>query len=717
MDAIYPQALAKAERLLSPEGVAAWQGGVERMAALGRGQGPVLAFLDAVPDAAVAADESIIAPAAETAAYLAAVPELAVEEAFLSVLPAVARRVEDATAVRAWFSLARRMAQLARPGLAPLIDHLPHLLEMVGIAGLARWIEFGISTYKSQPDHVALFFALETADSQAALQRQRHGTLLVDVERQLRFTLRAFWDLDVQIRAFTPVGEQARRPHPFIDKQGFHFPDVLDDAGGVSALDRYRAMAAHLAAHRLWSRPYLADNYSQLQHLAIEVFEDTRVERLAAARHPGLLRLWRRLHPIPRAGAVPEGYSTIRHRLARLSRALLDPEYRHGDPVFAEFIARFEDEMAKDPLDPDLSARLGVALLPRIRTPDFREPRIWFEDTVVPYRDDNRWIWRFLEDTDSKDDFHSDHGTEEPPLLDMRLPVHYPEWDAEADDYRPDWTTVYETTPRIGDGAEIDRLLDRHQALARRIRQVIDRLKPQHRRRVRGQASGDELDLDGVVRAAVELKAGREPDLRIYQHHVPDGRDIAVLLLLDLSQSLNDKVPGGETTLLQLGQEATALLAWAVERLGDAFAIAGFASKSRHQVRYVHFKEFEEPWDPVTKGRLAAMEAGLATRMGAALRHAGSILDDRREAKKLLLLLSDGEPADIDVDDDDYLKADTHMAVGELRARGIATFCMTLDTKADAYVADVFGKNGYTVVDQIGRLPEKLTRLFLSLTK
>ena len=159
------------------------------------------------------------------------------------------------------------------------------------------------------------------------------------------------------------------------------------------------------------------------------------------------------------------------------------------------------------------------------------------------------------------------------------------------------------------------------------------------------------------------------------------------------------------------------MLAWAVESLGDPFAIAGFSSNTRHEVRYTHFKGFTESWGDIPKSRLAAMQAGYSTRMGTALRHAGKYLEPRREEKKLLLVLSDGEPSDIDVQDIHYLKNDTHMAVNELERQGITTYCITLDAQADSYVSDIFGASHYTVIDRLERLPEKLPQLFMALTR
>ena len=158
------------------------------------------------------------------------------------------------------------------------------------------------------------------------------------------------------------------------------------------------------------------------------------------------------------------------------------------------------------------------------------------------------------------------------------------------------------------------------------------------------------------------------------------------------------------------------MLGWAVDKLGDELAIAGFSSNTRHEVRYQHIKGYSESWDDEVKGRLGAVEAGFSTRMGAALRHAATTLAQRKSDKKLLLVLTDGEPADIDVDDDRHLIEDTRKAVLELDQQGIYTHCINLDKKADEYIGDIFGKQ-YTVIDNVDRLPEKLPQLFMALTK
>ena len=194
-------------------------------------------------------------------------------------------------------------------------------------------------------------------------------------------------------------------------------------------------------------------------------------------------------------------------------------------------------------------------------------------------------------------------------------------------------------------------------------------------------------------------------------------RDLSVLVLLDLSESTNDIVRACGQSVNALACEATVLLSSAMERIGDRFSIDGFCSNGRGEVRYLRFKDFGESFDEVAKARLAGMTGQLSTRMGAALRHATRRLRAEACDKRLILVITDGEPSDIDVHDPKYLHADTRKAVEEATRAGVYTYCMSLDPKADAYVSRIFGARNYTVMDRIDRLPEKLPGLYLRLTR
>jgi nitric oxide reductase activation protein len=493
-------------------------------------------------------------------------------------------------------------------------------------------------------------------------------------------------------------------------------PDVYDESRGVSGLDRYRVALAHMAAHRRWSSPVFADNFSPLQRLAIECFEDARVETLMLREYPGLRRLLLALHPTPVEGACdPERQACLRHRLAMFSRAVLDPAHGYVDVDLHEFLARFHALLEDGPSSTAEIAQLAISWAARTRRQSDQLANTFFDDTEVGYRDDNRHLWRFHELSDDEEQFDQSSPVKREELQTLP-PRHYPEWDYQSQTYRPDWVSLYEHLHPAGNPADIDRLLLQHQALAKRLKRLLDLLKPQDRVRLRFQEDGSELDLDVALRSLIDFKSGHTPDARINMSHRTDGRSFAVMLLLDLSQSLNEQATGSDQTVLALSQQAVSLLAWAIEQLGDRFAIAGFHSNTRHEVRYLHIKGYDEHWGDDVKGRLAAMQAGWSTRMGPAMRHAAHYLQAQQADKKLLLVLTDGQPADVDVTDEQLLIEDARQAVQELDQQGMFSYCISLDPQADRYVQDIFGRQ-YTVIDHIESLPEQLPRLFMALTR
>ena len=298
----------------------------------------------------------------------------------------------------------------------------------------------------------------------------------------------------------------------------------------------------------------------------------------------------------------------------------------------------------------------------------------------------------------------------------ISAPFHYQEWDYQVQLYRPHWATVYERRATKGDAAMVDKILFDYRPVAHKIRHIIDRLSPQGVQRERNLEDGDEIDINAAVDAMISIRMGKQPDTRITMRNVIKNRDLAVTVLLDLSASTNDTINGSDKTVLDLTREAATLVSTAISGIGDPFAVHGFASEGRHDVHYYRFKDFRQKFNDEVKARLDGMQGGLSTRMGAAMRHAGHHLLGQPERRKLLLLVTDGEPADIDERDPQHLRHDTRKAVDELAAKGVLTYCLTLDPNADAYVKRIFGENHYTIVDHVDRLPEKLPTLFASLT-
>ena len=731
LEDVFEDCVNDACRQLTPEGVKAYLKGASLVCMIGRGFDPVLVYLEEMPTVAHRVGEASLELVSKTVWDMSRSPNGKAIPLFLDTVAEAARRLGSEDCFTHYVELIVEMmentsrsihnnqnATIPSPGLPELLKQIPYLLNQLSLEGLKNWMAYGVRNYYMRPDYQAGYFSLQSADSKAMLQRERHGTLFMDNERKLDSYLKGLWNETEHFIPYSLGFDELRKPRPYYDNIGMRVPDVYDDKNDISGIDRYRATIAHMAAHRRWTTAIVADNFSPFQRVAVEILEDSRVEFLAMQQYPGLRNIFKALHPIPvEDDCNPEKESCILHRLAMLSRAILDDQHGYKNPVIQEFVDRFYAVLAEGEASAKEMSSIAISFVAKTRLQTDQSPNIRFENTEVDYRDDNRHMWVFIEENDEAEDYDASRETRDEEFeVDGLPPRHYKEWDYQSNSYKPDWVSLYESLHPSGNAADIDRLLEKNSAIAKKLKQILDTLKPQQYVRVRYQEEGSELDLDVAIRSLIDYKAGSQPDPRINMSHKHDGRDIAVMLLLDLSQSLNDIPDGCEQTILELSQEAVSLLGWAIEHLGDKFAIAGFSSNTRHEVRYQHIKGFSEHWNEMVKARLAAIEAGYSTRMGAAMRHAAHYLGAQKADKKLLLIVTDGEPSDIDTDDEQVLIQDAHKAVQELDQDGIFTYCINLDPHADDYVQDIFGRQ-YSVIDHVDRLPEKLPKLFMSLTK
>jgi len=740
LDDTFEDCMQEAFVSLSDQGIKDYLKGASLVCMIGRGFEPVLVYLEEMPQVAKLLGEESLSLVSESVWELSRSPNGNSIPPFLDSVAEASRRLGSMELFQKYIDLLFDLSEqttgsihghhktFPSPGLPLLLANAPYLLNQLSLEGLQNWVNYGIRNYPNHPERQEDYFSLQSADSKAILQRERHGTLFVDNERKLSLYLKALWNEKLYMIPYSSGYDELRKPIPYYDNLGVRIPDVLDDfelkntdcfeGNCITGLNRYRAILAHVMAHKYWSKPIVADNLSPFQRIAVEAIEDSRVEYLAYKKYPGLKKIFLALHPKPvEEDCHSEEESCIRHRITMLSYAILNPQHGYKNAEIIEFSQRFHNEMQEDDGSTYSMSKIATSFIARTRRQSDQLPNVYFKDTEIEYRDDNRHLWTYIEMGDEEEMFEEHRSKAEINEEDDKglPPRHYHEWDYSTKSYRPDWVSLYETLHPPGNPQDIDDILDKHAALAKYLKQLLDLLKPQHYVRIRYQEDGSELDLDTAIRSLIDYKSGANPDPRINMSHKHDGRDIAVFLLLDLSESLNEKAAGSEKTILELSQEAVALLSFAIEHLGDKFAIAGFSSNTRHEVRYQHIKGYSEHFDDDVKARLAAMEAGYSTRMGAALRHAAHYLGSQQCDKKLLLVLTDGEPADIDVSDSKLLIQDAHKAVQELDQEDIYTFCINLDPHADEYVQDIFGKQ-YLVIDKVEQLPEKLPYLFMSLT-
>ena len=748
----------EAARIMSPAGLKDYLDGARAMIALGKGPGLLLAYLDEMPQVVRECGEDAIRDVVGAVLKLASMVSGEILTLAISTLPGAASRFGDPELLRGYLQLLHRLSAKAPRGMRPMFGVLQELLAKLTLSGLRRWVDFGAEAYRRDLPKQADYFGLISEDSRAILEQERRGTLFIDTQRRLNFYLRAFWGRDFFLR---PSAADFSGFRPYIEDGALHLPDAVDTIAAVSGIDVYRAMAAHMAAHVAYTEKGLGQEaLNPAQIFLVGLFEDARVEHCAASAFPGLRGLFRALMPVSPDDHYEHATMFL---LERIARALLERGQWTGDVEVDALIEQFHDHVDDRQRDTMLSWSHGVELYnilaDRRAVPSLRI----LESLNIPYRDDNRFVWavdshdwdnsaayqpelqqqvrrnvglmEFVNEVDVEtagDDAqevwvlsselfpyedegisYNDMEGREP----LSPPFHYGEWDYKVQLKRPGWTTVTERRQTRGDPEAIDDILVTHPGVRHRVKQIVDRLRPQGVSRQRRLEDGDELDIGAAVDAIVMTRIGMQPDPRITMRNVVNRRDLAVLILLDLSESTNETVRGSDKTVLDLTREASALVASAIDGIGDPFAIHGFASDGRHDVQYYRFKDFDQQLDAEAKSRMAGMAGGLSTRMGAAMRHAAHHLNQRSERHKLLLIVTDGEPADIDERDPQYLRMDAKKAATELQQSGINSYCLTLDPEADRYVSRIFGTNNYTIIDRVERLPEKLPTLFAQLTK
>lgn len=490
-----------------------------------------------------------------------------------------------------------------------------------------------------------------------------------------------------------------------------------------------RAMVAHAVAHLRHSAP--ARPAGALKPMGIAVasaIEDARVERLLCRDFPGVHGWFTAfLAPVPDARDL--GFHAL---ISRMDRVLMLPAWQDDNHWVNKARRLFEQTVAHAGLEDGAAFRAIASVLAN----DLGQMRVRFEprDHTVPapYRDDNSYLWDFGEARTPPDEAVAlQHAGARPPPLsgaanEGEAPrdggqhpepepepalgrYTYPEWDRTQERLRPDWCTVIETRPAwqgLQDlGEQPASPHDRVHARALPRTRHLDRA-----RRLRRQWEGDDIDLNAAIEMRVDRRLGLRPDARLFTRAGRGPRPSSLLVLLDLSASANDAGAHG-VSLLDIEKQAALLLAASALRGIDRLAIHGFSSNTRAEVYYCRLLDFGQPLDAAARATIGAVRGRYSTRMGAALRHATSLLRGEPEGRRAIVLVTDGAPSDIDVHDPKYLVEDARQAVAEARAAGVHAACMAVDGAADACVRRIFGWRNHGIADDARSLPARLARL------
>ncbi len=328
----------------------------------------------------------------------------------------------------------------------------------------------------------------------------------------------------------------------------------------------------------------------------------------------------------------------------------------------------------------------------------------------------------------------------------------YDEWDYHSRTYLRGWCRLHEERLRGEDGsAFLESVHHRHGALLARVRRQFQHIKPESTQRVRKVSDGEEIDLDRVVEARIDIRAGLAPSERVYMRRDRARREVAAAFLVDLSASVREPVPDpdGEPAkpqiadtedrpfwavrpslverddqrrrVIDIQKEALALMVQALEALGDEYGIYGFSGESRESIEFYVAKELGDRLSARVWNAIAAMHSHRYTRMGTAIRHTIRKLDRQSARRKVMLLISDGYPQDIDYgpdrDDRQYGIHDTAQALREAELAHIQTFCVTIDRAGHDYLRKMCPEGRYLIIDEVESLPVELGKVYRSLTR
>ncbi len=736
----FRRCLDQARDVYNDEEREAWAQAVLDLANVNVGPSALIAFsrLSAQNDHRLSAATlaNIARGAAEIGRSAGAASVRAVLEARLGLAKKMDPQPPGAEAVwwRAWL----RLALEAPPCVVALAPHSARIFDAGGADALEKFVTAGLRAAGADARARLRFFRFDDAEAHRILDRLEGQKTFTEARRRMRTFATALWGFNAPIEAAGLASDGGLARRASLSGGMVRVPEVFN---GVAAPDMdtlFAATVAHATAHlALGKQRFLVGSLKPLQIVLVGLIEDARIEALAMRRLPGLRHLWARFHV-----AAPSGVKTATALLARLSRALFDPDYQDEDG----FVSKGRELFAAEPNleDAELSRSIGGLL-----GNDMGQMRVQFNAksyVIEPiYRDDGLGLWDFPVPPDAPPEDALMHveaaraqegesnrknprredaepekvGRARPRPSDERgaIVATYPEWDCAAQVERGEWTTVREIAPRWADPGAIELALERETALRLRIERLIRAARLGRMKRLRRQPEGPDFDLDAAVDAAIASRLGDSPDPRIYRLNAPQIRDVAVSVLIDASESTRDCVAPGGASILAIEQIAVAMLSRAMEGLSDRFALRAFASSGRSDVRFTRVKDFDQRFDREAMSRLAGLTSGLSTRLGAALRHAGAELSTVKATRKILLALTDGAPSDIDVADLLDLAEDARRATLWLRSQGIEVFGIVMDPSGFGAGRIVFGRTNHLPVRRIEELPSRLAELYFRVAR
>lgn len=338
--------------------------------------------------------------------------------------------------------------------------------------------------------------------------------------------------------------------------------------------------------------------------------------------------------------------------------------------------------------------------------------------------------WNNLEEESEPEDWQgaeswANNEIPEQPLEAGETAFDYDEWDRDLGDYRLGWSRVIEKRTRRGDRQFVELTRERYKGTISSVRHQFQLMKPENLTRIHNEVDGEDYDLNAVIDYVIDRRArdGHVSE-RLYTKKLRKQRDVAVAFLLDQSSSTARTItrnplqpythPGRR--IIEIEKEGLVLMSEALEAVGDVYSIYGFTSEGRRNVKFYVVKDFQEKYSEEIERRIGGITFQNNTRLGAAIRHAANKLLRQEARTKLLVILTDGRPYDHDYGDAKYAREDVREALRDTKLNGITPFCITIDRESEQELKDLYGDVGYTIIDDVLSLPERMPNIYRRLT-
>ena len=649
-----------------------------------------------------------------------------------------------------WLMLIEKMTNLAPEALEILLKEMSFLVEKMNVSQMEDWFLTCLRASSGDMEKRIKLLSLKDNEGLEWLGQSAGIKSFKEQENKLKIYTTAIWGMNINIKEIPISNTKSSIRRTAFSNNFVRVPSSYPGFTGQLGEEVFRAAIMHAAAHMKFThKRFEIGKLKPIQVAIISIIEDARVELLSIKEFPGLKELW-----IPYHMATGEsknlnkayGPLTSRTLFSRLSRALVDENYIDGNG----WINRAKDMFFKKKNrwnDQTLSRELGNILGNDIGQMRIQfNPKDYLPDPI--YRDENSGIWNF--DNENTKDFEElqtgiesyqierketddaeknfENSTVIEPLAkiapnkvsqskEAEIISLQPEFDYKSGRENFNWCKIKKYNFENKSNYYLNNFLYENSKIVSNIKNLIESSNISQPVKLKKQHDGEELDLDSCIESIIDIKRGSTPSNKIYKKTNRKGRDLLVSILVDISESTNDFIKDTNKRIFSSIIEATGILSEAINKSGDDFGLATFCSNKRDDVRYWKIKDFKDKLNKSHINKLESMKPGFSTRLGAAVRQAGDELVSQTNYRKLLLIISDGEPSDIDVDDKEYLVEDAKYAVKRLAYNGIDVFCVGVESESNKNLSRIFGNKNYVIIKSASELQKKLPLIYLTLSR